>query len=147
MIYFLTLFNTTDKSRTSERVSSRPYVRFPVEVEKQQTFSILKPTMNPLPLGAQDATYKDANATVLSTCAAAFLFLDESAVFFLCTRGSRDIPSALHRVSGGDEGAFNALAVDASKRGFGGTSTNVLSATCPCQCVFDLAACAALGRH
>ena len=33
----------------------------------------------------------DPNATVLGTCAAAFLFLDGSAVFVLRARGSRDI--------------------------------------------------------
>ena len=59
---------------------------------------------------------------------------------------SRDIPSTLG-VPGGDGGGVNALAEDASKQEFEGTNINVLSANCPCQCVFDLAARAAGGRH
>ena len=51
------------------------------------------------------------------SCAAVFLFLDGSAVFVLRAMESVDIPS------------------------------NVLSANFPCQCVFDLAARAAGGRH
>ena len=47
------------------------------------------------PLGAEDVTYKDPNATVLGTRGAAFLFLDGSAIFVLHARGSRDIPSTL----------------------------------------------------
>ena len=39
--------------------------------------------------------YKDLNATVWGICGAAFLFLSESAVFVLRTKGKRDIPSAL----------------------------------------------------
>ena len=49
------------------------------------------------PMGAQDGIYKDPidalRCHVLGTRAAAFLFLDGSAVFVLRARGSRDIPS------------------------------------------------------
>ena len=53
----------------------------------QQTFSILRPIMKD-PLGGQDVTDKDPDAIgVLGTGAAAFLFLDGSAVFVLHARG------------------------------------------------------------
>ena len=74
------------QGRTSERVSSRHRVRSLVKVATQQTFSILKPILK-APLGAQDVTCKAPNATVLGTRAAAFLFLDGSAVFVLRARG------------------------------------------------------------
>ena len=64
----------------------------------------------------------------------------------LRARESSDIPSVLG-FREGMNGAINTLTADSSKREFGGTSTNVLSANCPCQCVFDLAARAAGGRH
>ena len=73
-----------------------------------------------------------------------FRFLSVGRV--LCARGKRDIPSTLG-FREGMEGAVNALAADASKQEFGGTSTNVLSANCLSQCVFDVAGRAAGGRH
>ena len=89
---------------------------------------------------------KDPNAIVLGTRAAAFLFLDGSAVLVLRARGKRDIPSTLG-FREGMEGPSTPLAADASKQEFGGTSTNVLSANYTCQRVFDLAAHATSGRH
>ena len=63
--------------------------------------------------------YKDPSKVVphchiLGTCAAAFLFLDGSAVCLLRARGGRD--SIRLRVPGGDGGAVNVLAAGASKR-------------------------------
>ena len=66
--------------------------------------------------------------------------------YLSCVRGGVGISIHL-RVPGWDGGVVNALAVDTSKQEFRGTNTNVLSANCPCQCVFDLAARAAGGRH
>ena len=89
--------------------------------------------------------YKDANATVLGTHAAAFLFLDGSAVCLLRARG-RGIPSALG-FREGMGGRRRALAPDASRRKCGGTSTNVLSANYSRPNVFDLAVSTAGGRQ
>ena len=94
-VYYSTLVWRLAQGRTSERVSSRHRVRSPVEVATQQTFSILKSILKTPPLGVQDVTYKDPNATVLGTRATAFLFLDGFAVFVLRARESRDIPSTL----------------------------------------------------
>ena len=82
--------------------------------------------------GGPGCNYKDPNAIVLGTHAADFLFLDGSAVLFLRAREERDSPSTLgfHE---GMEGPSTPLAADASKRKFGGTSTNVLSANHTCQ--------------
>ena len=66
----------------------------PVEVAIADLFHFEAYIKGP-PLGPQDVAYKDPNATVLGTRAAAFLFLDGSAVFVLRARGSRDIPSTL----------------------------------------------------
>ena len=68
-----------------------------------------------------------------------FLFLDGSA------RGERDIPSTLG-FRKGMEGPSTPLAADASKREFGGTSTNILSANSLKPIVFDAAVSAAGGR-
>ena len=76
--------------------------------------------------------YKDPNAIVLGTRVAPFLFLDGSAVLVLYARGKRDIPSTLG-FRKGMERPPTLLAVDASKREFGSTSTNVLSANHTCQ--------------
>ena len=76
--------------RTSERVNSRHHVRVPVEVAIADLFHFGAYIKGP-PLGPQDVAYKDPNATVLGTRAAAFLFLDGSAVFVLRARGSRDL--------------------------------------------------------
>ena len=73
--------------------------------------------------------YKDPNKAlhchVLGTRAAAFLFLDGFA-YVCCVPGERD--SIRLRVPGGGGGPSTPLAADASKREFGGTRTNVLSA-------------------
>ena len=66
----------------------------PVEVAAQQIFSILMPILKGPP-GGPGCHYKDPNALVLGTRAAAFLFLDGSAVLVLRARGERDIPSIL----------------------------------------------------
>ena len=75
---------------------------------------------------------KDPNAIVLGTHAAALLFLGGSTVLVLHARGERDIPSTLG-FREGKEGPSTPLAADASKQGFRGTSTNVLSANHTCQ--------------
>jgi len=75
---------------------------------------------------------KDPNAIVLGTHAAALLFLGGSTVLVLHARGERDIPSTLG-FREGMEGPSTPLSADASKREFGGTSTNVLSANHTCQ--------------
>ena len=111
--------------------------------------SILRPIMKGPPGGPGCQFCKGPNKAlhchVLGTRAAAFLFIDGSAVRLLRVRGSRD--SICIRVPRGDGGPVNVLAADASKREFGGASTNVLSANRPCQCVFDLATRVAGGRH
>ena len=55
-----------------------------------------------------------------------------------CVRGRRD--SIRLTVLGGDGGLLKALALDASRWEFRGTSTNVLSANSLKPIVFDLAA-------
>ena len=82
------------------------------------------------PLGAQDVIYKDPNATVQGTRAAAFLFLCGSAVLILRVRGK-----------GGYWEPFT-LAMGAFQRKFGGTGTNVLSAPNTTPFILELAALA-----
>ena len=66
----------------------------PDEVATHQTFSILMP-ITKAPPGGQGCHYKDPNATVQGSRAAAFLFLSGSAVFVLRAKEKRDILSAL----------------------------------------------------
>jgi len=84
------------------------------------------------PWGPRMSFSKDPNAIVLGTHAAALLFLGGSTVLVLHARGERDIPSTLG-FREGMEGPSTPLSADASKREFGGTSTNVLSANHTCQ--------------
>ena len=92
--------------------------------------------------------YKDPNGVlhyhVLGTHAAALFFLDRYAVCLLRTRG-RGIPSVLG-FREGMGGRGQVLALDASRREYRDTSTNVLSANYSKPLVFDLAVSAA-GRR
>ena len=85
------------QGQTSESESSGHFVRFPFEVAIQQTFPFWCLEWR-IPWGARMSFYKDPNGVphchVLDTCAAAFLFLDGSAVCLLRARGT-GIPSAL----------------------------------------------------
>ena len=65
--------------------------------------------------------------------------------YVCCVRGERD--SIRLRFPEGDGGLSTALAPDASRQKFGGTSTNVLSANLLRPIVFDPAASAAGGRQ
>ena len=65
--------------------------------------------------------------------------------YVCCVRGERD--SICFRVPRGDGGPSTGLVPDASRREFGGTSTNVLSANLLKPIVFDPAASVAGGRQ
>ena len=129
------------QGRTSWIERSKTYVRFPVEVAIADLLHFVAYNEGP-PWRPRMSFSKDPNAIVLGTRAAAFLFLDGSAVLVLRARGERDSPSTLG-FREGMEGPSTPLAADASKRKFGGTSTNVLSANYSKLIVFDLAVSAA----
>ena len=97
--------------------SSGHYVPFPVEVATQQTFPFWCLEWR-APLRAQNVILQSpewsVTCHVLGTHAAAFLFLDGSAVCLFRARG-RGIPSVLG-FREGMEGCRRALAPDASRR-------------------------------